>query len=469
MENFVIRFASKDLMLKWREQVQLQKKTLSDSARSSGQTGTSETEFTFMKNQGLFENPYLQEEDGEEDDNRTGMGPPSQSIFTTSRNTSSTSLRSNAAHSNSGLHSIDRATGRSAPPRFPLPEPVGGPNAPLTLNTNFIPGAESPGEFNNGNSYFSPTADSPMSTRSSSQANMYPFPRQGTPTGGWSNEENKHRTAPAMGRVPSRDGPGPLNGYTINGRTRPSLPVMASSQASQHSANMQSRLRSASTPDIHNSNAAQARRHANGQSSVGNIPVPPIPQHVAQMRAPVSRSQTSSPAMNQLPTRSATNSPQLHRDRVQHDTETEMYHRMRQQQRAEAESRLAYRGGHEAATVNHLALPTATPEIAYPTQLKVKIFFDPAPSHVTIVVPIVVKHRSLVDRIDSKMVKISSASISKGTARLRYKDMDGDNVCIDSDDDVQLAIEDWGSVHAKQLAEGTVSDFELQWQEVPGY
>lgn len=146
-----------------------------------------------------------------------------------------------------------------------------------------------------------------------------------------------------------------------------------------------------------------------------------------------------------------------------------MYHRMRQQQRAEAESRLAYRGGHEAATVNHLALPTATPEIAYPTQLKVKIFFDPAPSHVTIVVPIVVKHRSLVDRIDSKMVKISSASISKGTARLRYKDMDGDNVCIDSDDDVQLAIEDWGSVHAKQLAEGTVSDFELQWQEVPGY
>ncbi len=474
MENFVIRFANKDLMLKWREQVQQQKKTLSDSARSSGQTGTSETEFTFMKNQGLFENPYLQDDDGEEDDNRTGMGPPGQSVFNVSRNTSSTSLRSTTPHSSTGLHSIDRTTGRSAPPRFPLPEQASGPNAPLTLNTNFAPGADSPGEIN-ANSYFSPIADSPMSTRSSSQANMYPFPRQGTPVGGWPHDDHKHRTAPAMGRAPSRDGSGPLNGYTINGKTRPSLPVMATAQNPQHSATMQSRLRSASTPDIHNSNAAAARRYANGQASIDNVPVPPIPQHVAQMRAPISRSQTSSPAMNPLPTRSATQSPQVQRDRAQRqvsdDTDSEIYYRMRQQQRAEAESREVYRGEHEgapSALVHPQLLPIATSDIAYPTQLKVKIYFDPAPSHVTIVVPIVVKHRSLVDRIDSKMVKISSAAISKGTARLRYKDMDGDKVCIDSDDDVQLAIEDWGSVHAKQLAEGTVSDFELQWQEVPG-
>ena len=456
-------------MLKWREQVQQQKKILSDSARSSGGTGTSETEFTFMKNQGLFENPYLQDEDGEEDDSRTGIGPPVQSVFNVSRNTSSTSLRSTTPHSTSGMHSIDRAPGRSAPPRFPLPEQSGGPNVPLTLNTNFTPGTDSPGEIN-GNSYFSPVADSPMSTRSSSQASMYPFPRQGTPVGGWGVDDNKHRTAPAMARVPSRDGTGPLNGYTMNGRTRPSLPIMAVSQNSQHSANMQSRLRSASTPDIHNSNAAAARRYANGQE---NIPVPPIPQHVAQMRIPVSRSQTSSPATNPLPSRTATESPQLQRDKAQRqaldETENEVYHQKRQQQRIEAESRGVYNHGHEGVQtlVTPPSLPTAAPEIAYPTQLKVKIFFDPAPSHVTIVVPIVIKHRSLVDRIDSKMVKISSASISKGTARLRYKDMDGDNVCVDSDDDVQLAIEDWGSVHAEQLAEGTVSDFELQWQEVP--
>ena len=458
-------------MLKWREQVQQQKKILSDSARSSGQTGTSETEFTFMKNQGLFENPYLQDDDGEEDDSRTNMGPPGHSVFSVSRTTSSTSLRSITPHSGSttGLHSQDRATGRSAPPRFPLPEQSGGPNIPLTLNTSFDPVTDLPGDIN-GSSYFSPVADSPMSTRSSSQANTYPFPRQGTPTGGWNNDDNKHRTAPAMARVPSRDGTGPFNGYTINGRTRPSLPVMGVSQTSQHAANMQSRLRSASTPDIHNSTAAAARRYANGQE---NVPVPPIPQHVAQMRAPVNRSQTSSPSINPLPTRNATQSPQLHRDKAQRhapdETENEINHRVRQQQINESETRGLYNGGREAAPtfVKPQLLPAASPDIAYPTQLKVKIFFDPAPSHVTIVVPIVIKHRSLVDRIDSKMVKISSASISKGTARLRYKDMDGDNVSVDSDDDVQLAIEDWGSVHAKQLAEGTVSDFELQWQEVP--
>ena len=452
-------------MLKWREQVQQQKKILSDSARTSGQTGTSETEFTYFKHQGLSENPYLQEEDGEEDDGRSNLATQGHSVFNMSRNTSSTSLRSNAQHS---LHSIDRPSGRSAPPRFPLPDQAGGPNAPLTLNTNFALGADSPGEIM-ADSYFSPTADSPMSTRSSS--NMYPFPRQGTPVGGWSNDDNKHRTAPAIGRAPSRDGTAPLNGYTINGRTRPSLPVMTTAQSSQHAANMQSRLRSASTPDIHNSNAATARRYANAQVSVDNIPVPPIPQHMAQMRAPVSRSQTSSPSMNPLPVRSATQSPQLPRDRAarQHaeEMEAEMHLRRRQQEtRVQAENLLRSRAEQDAASLASQA--TAPAEIAYPTQLKVKIFFDPAPSHVTIVVPIVIKHRSLVDRIDSKMVKISSASISKGTARLRYKDMDGDNVCIDSDDDVQLAIEDWGSVNAARLAEGTVSDFELMWQEVPG-
>ena len=459
-------------MLKWREQVQQQKETLSASARSSGQAGTSETEFTFIKNQGLVENPYLQEDEGEQDDNRTYMGPPGQSVFNISRNTSSTSLRSSGPHNNSGLHSIERASGRSAPPRFPLPEQTSGLNAALTLNTNIISSAESPGEFN-GNSYFSPTAESPMSTRSSSQTSMHPFSRQGTPVGGWPSEDNKHRTAPAMSRAPSRDGPGPLNGYTMNGRTRPSLPVLASFQNSQHAANMQSRLRSASTPDIHKFNAAD-QGYANGQTTIDNIPVPPIPPHVAQMRMPVSRSQTSSPALNPLPTRSANQSPQLQRDRAQRllpdEAESDIYQRKRQQQRAEADSQPMYRGDHEGALIasgNLLPLSTATPDIAYPTQLKVKIFFDPAPSHVTIVVPIIIKHRSLVDRIDSKMVKISSASISRGTARLRYKDMDGDNVCIDSDDDVQLAIEDWGTVHAKQLAEGTVSDFELQWQEVP--
>ncbi len=105
--------------------------------------------------------------------------------------------------------------------------------------------------------------------------------------------------------------------------------------------------------------------------------------------------------------------------------------------------------------------------IPYPTQLKVSIWFDPSPSHVTIVVPIIIKHRSLIDRIDSKMAKVSSASIAKGSARLRYKDSDGDLITIRSDEDVQLSIEDWGSVNEGQIRDGIIPDFQLYWQQNP--
>ena len=103
----------------------------------------------------------------------------------------------------------------------------------------------------------------------------------------------------------------------------------------------------------------------------------------------------------------------------------------------------------------------------YPSQLKVKILFDPAPSHVTIVVPITIKYRTLVDRIDSKMVRVSSASIAKGNARLRYKDRDEDLIVIKTDEDVGDAIEEWGAVHEHKLRNGIIDDFELFWQEKP--
>ena len=103
--------------------------------------------------------------------------------------------------------------------------------------------------------------------------------------------------------------------------------------------------------------------------------------------------------------------------------------------------------------------------IPYPPQLKVTIWFDPHPSHVTIVVPIIIKHRSLIDRIDSKMVKVSPASIAKGTARLRYKDSDGDIVTIRSDEDVHIAIEDWGTANEDQIRDGVTPDFQLYWQQ----
>ncbi|KAL8813478.1 MAG: hypothetical protein Q9223_007022 [Gallowayella weberi] len=469
VENFIIRFSNENEMNKWRDQIQQQKQVLyeqaKEQAKKSGQAGTSETVFTSMNTQSQPENPYLQNEEIEDEEHPTYTPTIGNTEFAVSRNASSNSLR-NAATQNGS---------RGPPSRLAFAEH--GLQPPLSLNTNVTAAAESPGDFP-GNSYFSPSADSPSSTRSSSQAGVFPFPRQGTPVNHWPHEDNKHRTAPATSVSSSRDGNGLLNAYQLNGRTvlRPSLPVMPANQAShaaQQLAMAQNRMRSASTPNIHdpvavNANGAGARRYANGQvqPTVDNVPVPPIPSH---MRAPLNRSQTSSPTNNLPGARSATQSPMPPLGRPGHHAEQAIYNQNPSQRHPG--SQLHTQGGYSPAPIQVLRSPpmplhpASDDQIPYPSQLKVKIWFDPAPSHVTIVVPIVIKHRSLIDRIDSKMVKISSASISKGTARLKYKDMEDDFVTIGSDEDVQLAIEDWGQAHEDNLREGIVSDFELHWEE----
>ena len=475
VEDFIIRFSNEAEMNKWRDQVQQQKLKLKDSTRSSGPTVVSETVLTSMEDREKLENPYLLNDDNEDEDGASQGMVNEKSDFVVSRNASSNSLRA------TGLQSVS-TLGRVAPHRFPFPDSHHLPQ-PLSLNTNIPPGASSPGEFP-GNSYFSPSADSPSSTRSSSQAANYPFPRQGTPTSQWSHEENKHKTAPAATGPPSRDGSGPLNAYQMNGRTimRPSLPVMPANQAAQAAQQLASnnRMRSASTPNIHDptapQNIGQGRRYPNGQaqSNIDTVPVPPIPSHMAQMRGQsLNRSQTSSPTNGTAPTRNATQSPIVHQERAKQYPEQNNYSQAHYQRQhpAQPEHRPHGTGGYAPTPITVINSPPipmhATPDddIPYPSQLKVKIWFDPAPSHVTIVVPIIIKHRSLIDRIDSKMVKISSASISKGTARLKYKDMDDDFVTIMSDEDVQLAIEDWGQAHEEKLRDGVVSDFELHWEE----
>lgn len=475
VENFIIRFSNEAEMNKWRDQVQFQKQSLSTSARSSGQTGTSDTILTSMKNQPQLENPHLQSDDLEDfEDDSTITSTNGTSEFNMSRNASSNDLRNTNAHPG-------KLPPRGPSSRFHLAEHALGGQPSLSLNTSVPVGAPSPGDFA-GNSYFSPTADSPSSTRSSSQAPIFPFPRQGTPNNHW--EDNKHKTAPAISQPSSRDGPGPLNAYQMNGRTvlRPSLPVMPAnqvSQAAQQLAMAQSRMRSASTPNIHDPLAVQGsgpatKRYANGQvqPTVDNVPVPPIPSHMVQRRAPLNRSQTSSPTNGPPPSRGGTQSPMLPPDRAgQHAMQPGYNHTSaHRQQPSQGDYRSHPQGGYAAPITVLKSPPIPTPptnenQPFLPSQLRVKIWFEPAPSHVTIVVPIVIKHRSLIDRIDSKMVKISSASISKGTARLKYKDNENDYVTIDNDEDVQDAIEDWGGVHERNLRAGILNDFELHWEE----
>lgn len=483
VENFVVKFSSEEVMNRWRSQVEAQKKVLSDSARRSSHAGTSETEFTYMRGQGaILQNPYQQEEDADDDFEEAGaqaaaaMGAPLE--FTMNPNASSTSLRSRSTTGGSGPPTSQHQ-GRAPPPRFPVLENGHGPS--LTLHTN-VPPSMSPAELPAASSYFSPTVESPVSTRSSSQASMYPFPRQGTPGNGWVSDESKHNTAPAAVRAPSRDGQASPNCFVINGRTvqRPSLPAIAShisQNAQQLQLNMaQSRMRSASSPDMQQI-IPGTRRYANGQIQCTSetVPVPPIPPHMAQMRAPLNRSQSNSPTNAQLPFRSATQSPNLQRDGAPRYAGQHVHDGPPQPQAIRHEAR-PYLPTTQTSPAPFFSpehrlmsppLPTATlsDEIPYPSQLKVKIWFSPHPSHVTIVVPIIIKHRSLIDRIDSKMEKISRASISRGTARLRYKDADGDSVLIGSDEDVQLAIEDWGLAHREELRAGNIADFELVWQE----
>ncbi|KAL9601935.1 MAG: hypothetical protein Q9219_002159 [cf. Caloplaca sp. 3 TL-2023] len=477
VENFIIRFSNESEMNRWRDQVQQQKESLGDSVRSSGHTGTSQTVFTSMRNRPQPENPYLQTEDPEDEIEPIDPQIDGTALSAMSRNASSNSLRTITPNQ------AGSGAGRGISSRLNHHQDFSAIAPPLSLNTNVPPGPNTPNEFP-GTSYFSPAADSPSSTRSSSQATTYPFPRQATPNN-WPPEDNKHKTAPAPSGASSRDGPGSFNTYQLNGRTvmRPSLPAMSPSQAmlaAQQLANTQSRMRSASTPNIHDPMAAQnggpgARRYANGQvqPTIDNIPVPPIPPHMAQMRTHPNRSQNNSPTNGPLPIRNATQSPMFPRDRPMATAESNVHQptSSRDHIGLQVDPRLHNQGGYGPAQITVLRSPpmtvhtTSENNIPLPSQLKVKIWFEPLPSHVTIVVPIVIKHRSLIDRIDSKMVKISSASISRGAARLLYRDMEDDMVLIASDEDIQIAIEDWGQVNEEALRNGDVKDFELHWEE----
>jgi cell division control protein 24 len=224
-----------------------------------------------------------------------------------SRNPSSTSLRSRSATGGSvGSAATITPIGRP-PQRFPMPD--SGPLPPL--NTQIMRETSSPVDHI-ANSYFSPierdgTPPQSSSTRSSSQSTFAGYARYGASSHARSNGEEPNRnTAPAMSRnmtVSAMSG----NPYLANGRgpnMRPSLPPSGTVQSAQQLGMTINRMRSASSPDIHQ-NGPQNRRYANGQgiSNGDSVPnVPPIPPHVAKQMAPINRSQNNSP-VNAMPIR----------------------------------------------------------------------------------------------------------------------------------------------------------------------
>lgn len=425
--------------------------------RISRQNTTSETQFTFLKGTQM-ENPYAEADVDDDDETLTG----GQSEFSMSRNASSTSLRSRSTTGGSGGPSMQPTNGR--PPRFPMPEPGSLP----PINTRGLPGASSPAD-REGTSYFSPTGDRDMqtplsaSTRSSSQSAFSSYNRYPTPVNGWPQpEESNRNTAPAMSRS-QKD----ANPYLTNGRTmaRPSLPP--STQSAQQLGMGINRMRSASSPDIHQNPAHRRYPNGPGMHNGESVPnVPPIPPHVAGRVAPVNRSQTNSP-INGVPIRTATQSPGAppsyglppRPNITAHHTYDPSY---------------ASQNGPRSIATNGIgntmaggAAPLGGDNEPYmPSQLKAKVCFDD--NYITLVIASNIQFRSLTDRIDAKLARFTNHSIGSGTVRLRYRDEDGDYVWIDSDEAVNDAFLDWRETHADRIAAGQVGEILLFCHSVSG-
>lgn len=445
IENFIIRFNSEETMKKWATQVDMQRRVWKDHTRSSSSTiasKPSDTQFNYMRDQ-VLENPYREEDDEAEDEDVDTVVPGYsgfQDGYGTRQNAGNAPPRSRSTTGDSGppLNEVDS---RVPPPRFPMGYPS---QAPLTLRTQQLANSA------NQDSYFSPTAESPMSSysnarTSSSSAGTFPFPRQAPPNG--YHDENNRYTAPPPSRSHlSRDGSmGP-------GRSaqRPSLPPNAGSTILA-----QGRLRAASSPDIHNTNGS-------GRRQQGSVPeVPPFPTHYAYNAAIVNRSQNNSPS--NPPPRAATNSPAIQRDRlVQQRTAAELanaeYHggparrdphyppMARTMTPASSFERTLTPASMDSRTMSP-PLSSQTPgphEMGsnLPTQLKVKVHCPSAGSTMTLVVSTTISFQSLKDRIDAKLQRSTSVSLGAGQVKLKYLDED-DYVSILSDEDVQTAFETW--------------------------
>ncbi|KAI0205595.1 Rho guanyl nucleotide exchange factor [Astrocystis sublimbata] len=454
IENFIIKFLNEETMKKWYSSLDTQRK-LHVAQTASPEQPT--PDFAWMKNINNMENPYAQADEDDDEDEEVPLNQVSSFSSVTGggimpRNASSNSLRSRSVttESTQSLASLARAP----PPQFPLPPPP----RQLSVQT----GAQSPGN-RVGESYFSPTIESPASSRTSTASTFlngqYPFPRTSTPQSTWEEREPNRYTAPAMPRAPSRDGPTPVNGRNPRG---PSMPVMTSRETLAQ----QQRSRSYSTPDIN----GQSARRANSTTPVPAVPGIPPHLHPAHDSS-IPRSQTGSPRQD-LPMRANTQSPGVQRERM--NQQNSQYGGTLSQfptqpvvpRQATPSSAAPQPLNLDGRQVISSALGSATPgnsfgspDLPAPTQLRVKVNCDTG-TYVTLVVPFHITYQSLSDRIDGKLARFTNSSISKGNLRLKYRDEDGDLVTIESDDDIQIAFLEWRD-GASNLQTNGVGEIEL--------
>lgn len=464
VENFVIKFQNEEMMKKWRNHLDTQRK---DNAPQNSTTPDQPTaNFRWMEAQPDMVNPYAEHDD--EDEDYTPAPTSYASMPGTMPRTSSSSNLRQRGESNASLASMVR---RQPPTSFPMM-----PQQPQSLSLQ-TGGQQSPGA-RVGDSYFSPVAESPASSRTSTtssffgQGSGYVLPNKaGYPPSGWIEDNNRY-TAPAMPRAPSRDGASPVNAYGMsNGRNPrgPSLPAMSSSQ----SIAQQQRSRSYSTPDINGQPQQQPVRRTERGGSQGVPAVPGIPPHLQPTYdGSIPRGQTGSPRQD-LPIRANTQSPGVQRDRQGYGGQMGQFPSQPIRQHATGPngngmvpaplnidpSRTVPPGLNTAGamqTPNPLSSPNDAP---FQSQLKVKVNCDSG-NYVTLVAAFNITYQSLTDRIDAKLARFTNSSIGKGALRLRYRDEDGDFVNIESDEDIQIAFSDWRE-NVRSMYSGGMGEIEL--------
>jgi cell division control protein 24 len=411
----MIKHANEENLTHWKKALQKQRElfTRGDTPRTRSALSTATTQFAWMSSDNGGGSVQQNDSDVEEESDDIELPGDSVSIGQLSannRNGSHTNLRS---RSTTESVAAAQPNSQSSFPRQPASRfPQQGHTPPLTLNTNpaVYNLANSPDRANG--SYFSPVETPMMASRTSSSSQQYPFPRYPNNPNYYPDDPNRY-TPPSMSRTPSREGASvgapPTAQYAAyqGGQRlqRPSLPGMGPSHqggnsASASAAAAQSRMRSASSPNIHHvPTSSQLSRVSPG----GNIPPVPVvpgtyqPYNGGAAAAASNRSQTSSPTSPQLPIQGAL-------------------------------SRTASPAVHEQTLTNGAAK----------TQVKVKIHFNN--DKLAIIVPSNIAYAQLMDRIERK-VKICAELSTAAPIRIKYQDEDGDFISMNSDDDVQMAFD----------------------------
>lgn len=355
-------------MKKWIAQIETQRVFFAEESRRNA-LSTSEMQFKYIQDQqGELINPY-REEDGDDEYSDSALA----------RNASSLSLRSRST------------TNESIGP--------GMKPGPLTLRTQQLHNAVSPTE-RYGNSYFSPGVESPQSysSRTSSSSGVMPSSSRISGSINGHVEDNNRFTAPAAGyRKDFTSYHSVVDPRTGRYVSPPQAAVLAS------------RMRSASSPDVHtlNSNIKAAGQNA--------PPIPSVPAHLSN--SIVNRSQNNSPLYNNN-MRSQTISPPL------------------------------------------MSPASSFGDGMMPSQLRVRVKVPSEGSTMVLVVSINITFQQLKDRIDAKLQRHTNLSLANGSVKLKYL-YDDEFVTIQTDEDVQTAFETWRDQQQSPGTPGQVGEIEL--------